>query len=202
MAKGYSDHLPIYAYFDTQPYREKNREHLGTSQMVHTIDDLYRIDTLESPVMLKDVAVIFKRGGNAVIKQNPAGRGIYLYGCAHELEEGKRYDLLVEGLKVYHGLREILAAYAVKQKGKIDIHRYTHKHLMDNLQQNEVVEEITGIYRRGYLHAGDRKIPIYFKKRQLTPPDGSRLKITYGHIGYYKRLQLVVYSKKDFKIME
>jgi endonuclease/exonuclease/phosphatase family metal-dependent hydrolase len=202
MAKGYSDHLPIYAYFDTKPYiKEKQPQHMAP-QTIRSIDMLYKMDTLESPALLKDAAVIFKRGGHAVVKQRPDGRGIYLYGCAHDLQEGKRYDLLIEGIKSYHGLREILAAYAVKKKGDVDIHRFTYKSLRTDLLQNEIVEGIEGIYRRGYLYVGDRKIPIYFKKKKLMPPEGSRLKITYGHIGYYKRPQLVIYSKKDFKVME
>ena len=167
-----------------------------------SIDDLYKLQSLEHSVLLKDAVVVFKRGNHALLKQSPEGRGIFLYGCASRLKEGLRYDLQVEGLKRYKGLMELLGAHIVKQKGKVDLTAYRWKSLRHKLRQNEVVEEVEGIYRQGILHLGDRKIPIHFKKRGLIPKDGSRLKIAYAHLGYYKRLQLVIYSKKDFKIME
>jgi len=52
------------------------------------------------------------------------------------------------------------------------------------------------------LYLNDKKIPIYFKKKKLTPANGSRLKIHYAHLGYYKKLQVVIYSKKDFEVLE
>ncbi len=66
--------------------------------------------------------------------------------------------------------------------------------------QNEVLKNISGIYKNKFLYLKDKKIPIYFKKKNLTPPNGSRLKIHYAHLGYYKKLQIVIYSKKDFEI--
>jgi hypothetical protein len=70
------------------------------------------------------------------------------------------------------------------------------------MRQNEVVREIEGVYKHGKLYTGDKKIPIYFKNRNITPPNGSKLKIHYAHLGYYKKLQLVIYRKRDFEIME
>jgi len=58
------------------------------------------------------------------------------------------------------------------------------------------------VYNRGYFYTQKSKIPIYFKNRRLTPQNGSRLKIAVAHIGYYKRIQLVVYSRKDFSVLE
>ncbi|MFC2073365.1 hypothetical protein ACFLRS_00755, partial [Campylobacterota bacterium] len=66
--------------------------------------------------------------------------------------------------------------------------------------QNEVIKDISGIYKNRLLYVNDKKIPIYFKKKKLIPPNGSRLKIHYAHLGYYKKLQLVIYSKKYFEI--
>lgn len=202
MAKGYSDHLPVYAWFDTRPYKPTAIHPHKVDESVKSIDDLYRLQSLDHPVLLKDAVVVFKRGNHALLKQSPEGRGIFLYGCASRLKEGLRYDLQVEGLKRYKGLTELLGAHIVKQKDKVDLTAYRWKSLHHKLRQNEVVEEIEGTYRHGALYFGDQKIPIYFKNRRFIPKEGSRLKIDYAHLGYYKRLQLVIYSKKDFETVE
>jgi len=202
MAKGYSDHLPVYAWFDTRPYKPTDTHPSEIAKSVKSIDDLYRLQSLDHPLLLKDAAVVFKRGNHALIKQSPKGRGIFLYNCASHLKEGLRYDLQVEGLKRYKGLVELLGVHIAKEKGEVHLAKYRWKSLRHKLRQNEVVEEIEGIYHHGMLYLGDRKIPIHFKKRSLIPKEGSKLKIAYAHLGYYKRLQLVIYSKKDFKIVE
>jgi len=202
MAKGYSDHLPIYAYFDTKAYK-------GDGQKPHiiiknkTIEYLYEVETLRGQVKLKDVVIVLKRGRNAVVKQSPNGRGVMLYSCASKLKEGYKYDLLVDAIKTYKGLKEVTSAYKLKQKKKVDTSVYMkHAPNLDTLQQNEVVTGITGMYKNRHLYVGDKKIPVYFKKKKLTPKNGSKLKIHYAHLGYYKKAQLVVYSKKDFTVME
>ena len=202
MGKGYSDHLPIFAWFDTLPYKAVAIPSKKVADNVKSIDDLYLLETLDQPILLKDTAVVFKRGSHAIIKQDPKGRGIILYGCASRLKEGRRYDLQVEGLNRYKGLIELLGVHVVKPKGKVNPSAYRWKSLRHKLRQNEVIEGIEGVYRHGYLYFRDQKIPIYFKKKSLIPKEGSRLKIAYAHLGYYKQLQLVIYSKKDFKIVE
>jgi len=202
MAKGYSDHLPVYAWFDTLPYKPTAVDPHKADENVKSIDDLYRLQRLDHPVLLQDAVVVFKRGNNALIKQDPEGRGIFLYGCASRLKEGVRYDLQVEGLKRYKGLTELLGVHIAKEKGEVNLSAYRWKSLRHTLRQNEVIEEIEGVYRHKKLYLGDQKIPIYFKKKSLIPHEGSRLKIAYAHLGYYKQLQLVIYSKKDFKIVE
>ena len=80
---------------------------------------------------------------------------------------------------------------------------YQQKDILANkLRQNEVLHNILGTYRNRFLYINGQKIPIYFKKKKLTPDNGSKLKIDYAHLGYYKKLQLVVYSKKDFTVLE
>jgi hypothetical protein len=65
-----------------------------------------------------------------------------------------------------------------------------------------VVRNLTGVYKNGYFYVDGKKLPIYFKNRRLTPKEGTKIKIDVAHIGYYRRLQLVVYSRKDLTIME
>ena len=202
-AKGYSDHLPIFAYFDNRKYvKEKSHKIVRKSK---NIEYLYTKEKLEGEVLLKDVVVLLKRGRNAIIKQSVLGRGVMLYGCASQLEEGHSYDLVVEVIKSYHGLKEVTYAHVLKDKGTVNLHTYykTKQALLKGtLQQNEVLLNIQGIYKNRFLIVDGQKIPIYFKKKKLTPKNGTKLKIDYAHLGYYKKLQLVLYSKNDFTILE
>ena len=204
--RGYSDHLPIYAYFDTKPYHSGKGAKNPIKREVQPIEYLYGTETLSDEVELKDAVVLWKERGNALIKQSAKGRGIFLYGCAGGLQKGKAYDLLVRGIKTYHGLKEITHAYILKEKAERDISPYllTQGDLSKPIatRQNELFKSLTGIYKEGYFYVSGRKIPIYFKKGKLTPPNGSKLKIAYAHLGYYKHLQLVVYSPKDFTVLE
>ena len=58
------------------------------------------------------------------------------------------------------------------------------------------------MYNNNFLYVNEKKVPVYFKKKKLAPENGSRLKIHYAHLGYYKKLQLVIYTKKDFEVWE
>jgi len=204
-AKGYSDHLPIYAYFDTRPYIADSKKKGVKKTETKSIEYLYERESLEGKVQLDDVVVVMKRGRNAVVKQREEGRGIYLYGCADGLKEGHSYDLLIEGIQIYHGLKEVTHAYKLKDKGVVNSEQYILPidiFSAKSMRQNEVIKGISGTYRDQFLYLDDKKIPIYFKKKKLTPANGSRLKIHYAHLGYYKKLQVVIYSKKDFEVLE
>ncbi len=195
--RGYSDHLPIYAMFDTKPYVSSANDSVQ-QPVVGTIEMLYDTQKLVQPIILKDAVVLLKRGRYAVIKQSPKGRGIFVFGAVRGLKEGKRYDLRVDEVGSYRGLREITAMVKLKEKGRVALDAYYGS--LEKLRMNEVVRNISGTYKNGYLYTASHKIPLYFKNRRLTPKNGTKLTIDYAHIGYYKRIQLVVYSKKDFHI--
>jgi len=205
--KGYSDHLPVYAYFDTKPYIPgADKIAVKIKQEIENIAYLYTKETLEKEVILKDAMVVWKDRRNAIIKQSKAGRGVFLFGCAGTLEKGKRYDLLVRALKTYKGLKEVTHIVILKEKREGDISKYLLKQTdMDkeiSYRQNEVVSNLEGIVKNRYFYMEGRKIPIYFKKKKSTPPNGAKLKIHFALLGYYKRLQLVVYDPKDFTVLE
>jgi endonuclease/exonuclease/phosphatase family metal-dependent hydrolase len=204
LGKGYSDHLPVYAYFDTKPYEaDRNAKVLGP--VVKDIEYLYTKESLNEEVILKDVVVVFKRRNNAVIKQSKKGRGIYLYGCAGALKEGYMYDLQIESIKRYKGLKEVTTAYILKERAKTDINAYLYDEndlLNRSLKQNEIIRDIRGTYKNGALYLNGKKYPVHFRNKKLKPENGAKLKIDYAHLGYYKVLQLVLYSKKDFKVLE
>ncbi len=197
--RGYSDHLPIYALFDTKPFVHAAK-YVPPKPVNGTIEMLYQKEKLDVPVDLKHSVVVLKRGRYAVLKQHPGGRGIFVFGTARGLQEGSVYTLRVQEIHTYKGLKEITAMVKLKEEGKVQLSPYYGS--LKSMRQNEVVRDITGTYKRGYLYTQGEKIPFYFKNCALTPPNGSKLKIAYAHIGYYKRLQLVVYSRKDFTVLE
>jgi len=202
--KGYSDHLPIYASFDTQPYEEDNSSAFSQIPKVAKIEFLYKVQNLTQPIILKDVFVVFKRGNHAIIKQSPKGRGIYLYHCSKSLKEGYSYDVRVESINTYHGLKEITTAYTLKEKevSKRKAYYLSSKDLLKNsFKQNEVLVNTTGIVNNGFFYIKGFKIPIHFKKKKHTPKDGSKIKIHFAHIGFYKHLGLVLYNKSDFEVL-
>lgn len=205
--KGYSDHLPVYAYFDTKPYKAgSDKVAVKVKREVKDIAYLYTKETLENEVILQDAVVIWKHQRNAIIKQSKEGRGVFLFGCAGELEVGNRYDLLVQAMKEYKGLIELTHVHVLKEKGNESISKYFLKQsdLSKKIahRQNEVVSNLVGVYRNRHFYVEDRKIPMYFKKKKYTPKNGAHLKIHFARLGYYKRLQLVVSSPKDFTVLE
>lgn len=205
--EGYSDHLPVYAYFDVKPYKPGgDKEFVKRKREIKKIEYLYTIEALENEVILENAVVIWKQKGNAIIKQAKEGRGIFLFGCANALEVGKKYDLLVRAVKTYKGLKELTHVYVLKDKGEEDISKYilgvSDLSKQISHRQNEVIKDIIGVVKNRYFYTEGRKIHIYFKKKKSTTPNGSKLKIHYALLGYYKKLQLVVYSSKDFTILE
>jgi len=198
---GYSDHLPIYASFDTIPYRADPEK----VAKIGDIEDLYNIDRLTHPIELKGATLILKRGDNGIIKQRAEGRAIYLYGTARGLNEGMRYDIVVDQIGSYKGLKEIIEIGSIKELKPIDIDDYyLPQELLnpnDPTLQNQIFINIVGIYRDGYLYVDDQKIPIYFKKRRYKPNDGDRIVLKYAHLGEYKTPQLIIYSREDFDIL-
>ncbi len=204
--RGYSDHLPIKAGFTMTPFKLSSNvaQYKITKQ---PIEYLYAQDMIKSDILLENAVVIWKRGSNAIIKQSPQGRGIFLYKCAKQLNAGSRYDLLVHEIKTYHGLKEITHLSIAKNKAS-NIPVKTFILNANNLdmpianRQNEIIQNISGIYKNKKIYFSNRSLPIFFKTRAALPQDNSKIKISYGHLGYYKKLQLVVYHKKDFEILE
>jgi len=196
--KGYSDHLPIVATFDTKPYRPSKRDHV-VKRSQGSIEMLYRQAHLDHPLVLKNVVVILKRGRYAVLKQSPGGRGIFVFGASQGMREGMKLNIEVQEISTYNGLKEITALRILKKRGHVSTNAFYGS--LKRMRQNEVVRSLVGIYKNGYLYIRGKKIPLYFKKRKFTPKNGAKIKIDYAHFGYYKKLQLVIYSKKDFKVM-
>ena len=149
--------------------------------------------------MLHDVTVVFKNRGNAIVKSSEDGRGVYIYGSAWDLELGRNYDLSVQGLKTYRGLKELMKVYVKEKKEKVDIEKFYH---VGPFRQNEIVRDIFGKYSNGYLSTKYGKIKVYFKNRKIKIENHKKIHIHFAIIGYFDELQLVVYNNKDFTIKD
>jgi len=200
LGKGYSDHLPIYAFFDKNPYKADKNSNKISKILSTNIEYLYTTDTLTQPVELKGAVVVLKRGRYAVVKQTAKGRGIFLFGCVNGLKEGRKYDFLVQDITNYKGLKEITDLVKIKEIGTVNLNTFYGS--LKDMKQNEVLKAFNAVYKNKNLYIDGQKIPVYFKNKKLTPKNGSKLKIHYAHLGYYKKLQLVIYSHKDFTVLE
>ncbi len=195
--KGYSDHLPIYAIFDKKPFEADRVQR----KIIKDIKYLYTIKKLHYKVVLKDIVVIKKIKESAIIKQTPSGRGVYLFGCAKEIKEGYRYDIEVESIQSYKGLKEVTQITISKRKNRVDTSLY-YKKSITNIKQNEIIKDIKGIYINGYLYIGGDKIAIHFRKKRDKPKNSSYIKIKYAHIGYFNRVNIIIDNRRVFEVLE
>ena len=195
---GYSDHLPLVASFSTNPYVPAKTQDTQIAKEKQ-IEDLYLQEGIDEDILLRDVVVVFKRGGNVLFKQSPTSRGIYGYQLPKRLKEGHKYDIVVHETKTYFGLKEIAHITILKEKGSSELEAYYSDGI---LRQNEIFRNIDGVYRNKMLTTKYGTFPIFFKNNIKPPRSGSKIRLLFGHLGYYKQLQWVVYSTKDFKVME
>ena len=221
--KGYSDHLPIYATFsnslkDNSKYesffdkfwklfvpkvKDSSKKQLSQAKEV-SLNELALVEKIDSPVLLKRVCIVFKRGDSGVIKSSKNSKAIMLYKCAKELKEGSCYNLKIYKKKRYFNLDEILDLDILKDVAKIGVNSYIKAFkpymMRDNLEYiGDIVKNIRGIYSNGYIKVNGKDYKLYIKqKNRRWLKNGSYLYIKKAQIGYYKgEKELVVYSLKD-----
>lgn len=202
LGEGYSDHLPLFASFSTEPFHFKTY-HGHSSDLAELglekkrIDDLYTSKIGRVNYHLQSCAVIYKHKANAIIKQKN-GRAIYVYKAGRDLEFGKVYDLTVTELNDYYGLREITTIGEMKTAGQVENHA---SYLLDDPSadlsspgfQNEVIAAAEGIYKKGYFYYGSgRKIKLYFTDNTLRPKNNSRIVLKRVRIGCHRYPQMVI----------
>ena len=192
--------MPIVATFSTKPYEGDNKN-LRVKE--GKIEALYK-KKLDASLLLKKVKVIFKSSYHAIIKQSESGRAIFIYG-ADGLEEGKAYDIIVQKIKEYNGLHEIINFSVIYTYGETQIDNLFYKGKLDfsNKElENEVLKNLSGIYRDNRFYVNKKAYKIFFKNKRLRPKNGTKLKLHRVQIGYYDEMQLVVWDAEDFTIME
>ncbi len=202
LGEGYSDHLPVFAFFSTDPFSfstdsisEPDRTFSEVQKK--NIADLYTSQIGNVNYRLENCAVIYKYKNNAIIKQKN-GRAVFIYKAGEELEYGKLYNLTITELYDFYGLREITEISRIDQTGNaVDVASYlldsAFVDLSDHALQSEVISKAEGVYKRGYFYYGDIfKIKLYFKDKKLKPKSGSTVRLENVAIGYYRRPQLVI----------
>ena len=198
---GFSDHLPIYAYFSTskQQYNFRNENYI-----LNTIDYLYKIQNI-SNYRLNNAIVIYKNNNIAIIKHNHTSRAIMIYKPPRSIKEGYSYNFTVDKIDTFNGLKEIKKISNIKQNKKYsNLNNFyldgSKIKLFDEKLLNNIITNIDGIYKKKYLYFNNSKIRLYFKKGIKKPEDGQYISITSGHLSIFKSsIQIVLHSKDDFK---
>ena len=200
---GYSDHLPIYAIFSTN---KQNYILQKQPSKINTIEHLYNVQTVTS-YPLDNIVVIYKSKKMAVIKREN-DRAIMIFNPPSNLQLGFSYNIVVNSIDLYNGLKEIKKISEIKKLNSIE--NYSNYYinantinLFDIKNQNNIIKNLTGVYQKGYLYlkkgTKEEKIKLYFYKELQRPKDGEKITITSGHLSIYKsKIQIVLYSKKDF----
>ncbi|MEC4676287.1 MAG: endonuclease/exonuclease/phosphatase family protein [Nitrospirota bacterium] len=211
LGKGYSDHLPVFADFSTDPFYFSADNPVASGAVSSAVREtsiaaLYTSRVGSVNYHLKDCAVIYRNGNNAVIKQKN-GRAVFIYKVGADLEYGKIYNLAVTMLYDYYGLREITGIGDIRQTGEaVDLAPYMFGKTSADLSgpdlQSEVISEIKGVYRRGYLYYGDnRKIKLYFKNKRMKPENGSIVSLEHVRIGYHQHPELLIEKTGQIRII-
>jgi endonuclease/exonuclease/phosphatase family metal-dependent hydrolase len=99
---GYSDHLPVFATFSTNPYIFKDEKKYTRACR---IEELYKkIDNL--PCLLKDVKVISRKGRGVTITD--LTKTIFIFGVDRSVKVDNLYNIEVFETKTYKGVFEII----------------------------------------------------------------------------------------------
>jgi endonuclease/exonuclease/phosphatase family metal-dependent hydrolase len=198
LGKGYSDHLPVFAEFTTEPFCFATQQEPVFSEPVPlSLEDVYSLKKGLVNVVIHDAAVIYKEGDNAVIKEKNV-RAIYVYKAAKELKYEMVYDLTITQLNRHYGNMEITGIKDITPLDReINMNAYfiagPPPDFTEPDLQNEVIEQIKGIYENGWFHyEGDRKIRVYFPNPALKPENFSTITLSHVRIGYHRHPEIIV----------
>ena len=197
--KGFSDHLPIIATFSTNK-NDKNPLKIEKKKTITKISQLYNQVKLIEDIYLKDVVVIYKNKNSAVLKQKN-DRGVYFYKNANDLSEGNSYDLKISKIKNYFGLMEVVDFKIYKNNGKVDDYEnfYFNQNqidIFDFSNQNEIIKNLKGFYKKGYLYLDKGKIRVYAPNKENLPKENKNIVIPKAHLSYYKdEVQILLHEK-------
>ncbi len=205
---GYSDHLPIIATFTTSKQNKISTKHIKPKiDRFSNISELYKIQQIEKPITFKDVVVIYKSKKIVIIKQLN-NRSIMIYNPPLNMEVGYKYNITVNKIDEYNGLKEIKELSFVENKVKYKSYKSLYSDakkidLYDVKNQNEIISNLKGTYKKGYLYFNKNgeilKIKLYFKNKQDKPQNGKTITVKTGHLSIYKsKIQIVIYNKSDF----
>ena len=205
---GYSDHLPLKATFSTKQIHRNSLKNIASKEEEKTdfkISDLYNKEKLIKSIVLKKVVVIYKSSNSAIIKQKD-NKAVFLYKNAQKLKEGFIYDLKVNQIKNFNGLKEISNFDIIKNHGEYKNYKklYLDAKYIDisnNKFQNEIIRNKKFTVKRKRLYYDEnRYIYMYAKDQSILPKSGTKIVVNSGHLGVYKgRKQIVFHKRSDYK---
>lgn len=206
-AEGFSDHLPIFANFSiNKEDRNIIKEIEENKEEIHTIADLYKEEKLTKPFILNDVTVIYKDNEKAIIKKQN-DRAIYIYKNAEDLKLGFSYNLQINQIKDYNGLKEIINFVIVDEKKQInnyeDLYLNASKiDIFDFKYQNEVISNLKGTVKNSRLYINeDKYIKLYSRDKDFIPKNTEEITILNAQLAPYKgNMQIIIHKQTDYKI--
>ena len=205
LGRGFSDHLPVFAWFAPQPF--SYRHDAPYPEKTVSIAALYESKTGRVNYHVRRCAVIYKHQKYTVVKQKN-GRAILIYGVGDQLTRGRMYHLTVNKLKRYYGMLEITELSDIEPvEEAIDTKKLLispgDRLLADPVLVNEVIQKLQGVYQNGWLHYGDqRKIRLYAKDKALLPESGSRIILRNIRIGFHDHPELVLEQANQIELVK
>ena len=206
---GFSDHLPIYAKFsikkeDTNILKKIQVE--NNTNEINSISDLYKKEKLIEPLTINNVIVIYKDNEKAIIKRQN-DRAIYIYQNAQNLKLGHSYNLQINQIYDYYGLKEIKDFVVLDEIKEIANYKdlYLDANSIDILDfkyENEIITNLKGVMKNSKLYVNDNKyIKIYSKDKKLLPKDGDKITILNAQLASYRgNMQIIIHKQSDFKV--
>ena len=206
---GYSDHLPIFAKFSTNANDKTEYKKIEPSKEDNnksTISDLYKIENLPQALTLEKAIVIYKDSEKAIIKKKN-DRAIYIYKNTKELKLGYSYNLQINQIYDYYGLKEIKEFTILDELEKIEDYQSLYLDankidIFDFKYENEIITNLKGVIKHSKLYLDkNRYIKIYQSNKNLLPKKEEQITIVSGHLASYKgNMQIILYQPTDFKI--
>lgn len=202
---GFSDHLPVFAYFsikkdDTNPISKKDFKH-----NINLISDLYKKEKLLFPITLEDVTVIYKYEDKAIVKQDN-NRAIYIFKDAKNLKIGFNYDIQVNQVYDFYGLKEIKDFNILKEKNE---HEDYKKLFLDGFKidifdfkyENEIITNLVGTVNNSRLILPNKKsIKLFAKDKTILPKNGAKIELKEAHLASFKgNMQIIIHKTSDYK---
>ncbi|RBQ26369.1 MULTISPECIES: endonuclease/exonuclease/phosphatase family protein [Arcobacteraceae] len=203
--EGFSDHLPIFAEFslkieDTNPINKIN-----INQQITDIKTLYDKNKLVLPAFLNNVIVIYKNENQAIIKINN-DRAIYIFKDAKDLKLGYSYNIQVNEIYNFYGLKEIKEFIILKENDEIKNYKSlfldaSKINIFDFKYENEIISNLSGEIRKGKLFFNDKTIKLFAKDKSILPKDGEKITILEAQLASFKgNMQIVFHKKTDYKV--
>lgn len=106
LAKGFSDHLPLVAYFETKEYTRKKTDLLSVKELLQT--PVGKVDIILKNITLKDTS---KYG---VTIEDSSKKSIFIYKPDFKLRKNRVYTLHIKNIALYKGKKEITLARVIK----------------------------------------------------------------------------------------